>query len=363
MATYKSVRLQKWALALSVIYLTLFVGCALLAGTIPLRFAPEQLDLQHLYQPPFQWSQYWSGQPVHWLGTDKLGHDLLSNLVFGCRTALLVSVPAMLMALIIGLMLGSMAGYYGDRSVRITARSLFVTTIFVFLAYFYGFYTRQLILADSLAAGEGFLAIIISLGIFTGILLTGLFICTFLNRWGNGTRSIFLPIDQMVLKLIELLSSIPRIIFILCLTAFATPSLTHIILITGLTFWTEPARLIRGELLRIRAMHYIESAKALGLADVYILFRHALPNALSSIIVAFTFGLTSLISLESTLSFLGIGIPPDIPSWGKMIMSIRTNFTAWWLVVFPGIMLVCTVLAIQTCSNFVIKRLNPRRGQ
>jgi peptide/nickel transport system permease protein len=228
------------------------------------------------------------------------------------------------------------------------------------LAYFYGFYIRQFILADAFAAGKGFLALLMGLGIFTFIVLTGFLVSKLLNRWGVGNTSVFLPIDQIVLKLIELLSSIPRIIFILCLTAFAKPSLSNIILITGLTYWTEPARLIRAELLRIRVMHYIESAKALGLADVYILSRHALPNALSSIIVAFTFGLTSLIALESTLSFLGVGVPSDILSWGKMVVSIRSNFNAWWLVVFPGILLVCTVLAIQTCASYIIKRLNPR---
>ncbi|QHT67462.1 ABC transporter permease [Rhodocytophaga rosea] len=353
---------KNWALVLSILYLTFFLGCALLADVLSLGFTPAQLDLQHIYQPPFQWQQTTSGQAIHWLGTDKLGHDLLANLVYGCRTALLVSVPAMLVALLIGLILGSMAGYYGDNSVRVSVSTLFITLLFFPLGYFYGFYTRQFILADAFAAGEGLIALLVSLAIFTGILLIGYFVSKLLNRWGIGKKSVFLPIDQIVLKLIELLSSIPRIIFILCLTAFAKPSLTNIILITGLTYWTEPARLIRAELLRIRAMHYIESAKALGLADVYILFRHALPNALSSIIVAFTFGLTSLIALESTLSFLGIGIPSDIPSWGKMIMSFRSNFTAWWLVVFPGIMLVCTVLALQTCSSFVIKRLNPRRS-
>lgn len=352
---------KKPALVLSLVYLTLFVGCALLADVLPLRYAPAQLDLQHLNQPPFQGKPNTPDQAVHWLGTDKLGRDLLSNLVYGCRTALLVSVPAMCMALLTGLALGSMAGYYGDRSVRISMRTLFITLLFLMLAYFYGFYTRQFILADAFEAGDGFLALLGNIGIFSGMLLMGYVINKCLNRLNLGNKSMFLPVDQIVLKLIELLSSIPRIIFILCLTAFAKPSLPNIILITGLTYWTEPARLIRAELLRIRAMHYIESAKALGLADAYILVRHALPNAVSSIIVAFTFGLTSLIALESTLSFMGIGIPSDVPSWGRMLMGFRENFAAWWLVVFPGIVLVGTVLALQTCANYMIKRLNPRQ--
>jgi peptide/nickel transport system permease protein len=135
----------------------------------------------------------------------------------------------------------------------------------------------------------------------------------------------------------------------------------NIILITGFTYWTEPARLIRAELLRIKTLNYIETAKALGLAEFYILIRHALPNALNSVIVAFTFGLTSLISLESTLSFLGIGVPTDIASWGRIVVGAKSNFSAWWLVVFPGILLIFTVLALQTCSNYLIKKLDPKK--
>jgi peptide/nickel transport system permease protein len=107
-------------------------------------------------------------------------------------------------------------------------------------------------------------------------------------------------------------------------------------------------------------MNYIESARAMGLADFYILIRHALPNSLSSVIVAATFGIASLISLESTLSFLNIGMPADMASWGKMVASARNNFSAWWLVLFPGLALCGTVLSIQAISNWLIRKLDPQ---
>jgi peptide/nickel transport system permease protein len=112
--------------------------------------------------------------------------------------------------------------------------------------------------------------------------------------------------------------------------------------------------------LQIKVLNYIESARAMGLADFYILIRHALPNALSSIIVAATFGIAGLVSLESTLSFLNIGMPADIASWGKMVASVRNNLSAWWLVLFPGIALSCTVLSVQAISNWLIDKLNPK---
>jgi peptide/nickel transport system permease protein len=350
---------RKRAPRAALFYLGLIGLCVLFADILPLSFSPEQLHLTAIYLPPFQWRQYAPDTPFHWLGTDHLGRDVLANIVYGCRTALLISMPAMAIATGLGLMLGGIAGFYGNRTIKLSVLSLFVMLIAVSMAYYYGFYIRQFVIVESPGSSNIFDSII-SWILFLAILTAGILLSYWLNKRFSPIGHLYIPIDQIVMKCIELLSSIPRIIFILCLAAYAKPSLVNLILITGFTYWTEPARLIRAELLRIKTMNYIESARAMGLADFYILIRHALPNALSSIIVAATFGVAGLISLEATLSFLNIGMPADIASWGKMVASARNNFSSWWLVLFPGLTLCGTVLSIQTISNWLIEKLNPR---
>ena len=175
------------------------------------------------------------------------------------------------------------------------------------------------------------------------------------------TKQLTLPVDQIVLKIIEILGAVPRLLLVMCLTAFAQPSVLNLIILSTLTYWTGIARLIRGELLQVKELPFIEAATVAGLPDYRILLRHALPNTLSPVIVAFAFGLGSLMSLEATLSFLGIGIPPEVPSWGRMIKGIRQNDSAWWLLVFPAFTLCCTILSVQTIAQYVIKWLYPQR--
>jgi peptide/nickel transport system permease protein len=341
------------------IYLGLVGLCILVADLLPLPFLPQQLDLLHIYQPPFAWKVYSTGLPFHWLGTDHLGRDVLATVIYGCRTAFLLSIPAMVIATALGLLFGGLAGFYGNKTIKLSMLSLMLILITVSLAYYYSFYIRQMPVAESVEGKSG-VALIVNWLLFIVLVSAGIFLSSWINKKTITKWHIYLPIDQMVLKCIELLSSIPRIIFILCLAAYTRPSLINLVLISGFTYWTEPARLIRAELLRIKTLNYIESARALGLADFYILIRHALPNSLSSIIVAATFGIAGLISLESTLSFLNIGMPADLASWGKMVASARNNFSAWWLVLFPGLTLCGTVLSLQSVSNWLVEKINPR---
>jgi peptide/nickel transport system permease protein len=356
-------RVKDLPLLFSAGFLLLIAACALLADLLPLAYPPEYLDLSAVYRPPFQSSGNGGANPVHWLGTDRLGRDVLSNVIYGCRTALLVSLPAMLLATALGLILGGMAGYYGNASIRIHPVTIATGLVFSLPAGFYGFYLRKFALSEAFQQTvlSGVAASGVSILIVLLILLAGAGVSMGIRRILPVGRMMYFPLDQVVLKSIELVTSVPRLMLVLCLAAYTQPSITNVILIAGLTFWTEPARLIRAEILRIKATHYIESAKALGLQDFRILIRHAIPNALSSVLVAGTFGIVSLISLEATLSFLNIGVPPDTASWGRLVGSARSNFSAWWLVVFPGLTLCLTVLSLQTCTNHLIRRLDPRR--
>jgi peptide/nickel transport system permease protein len=339
-------------------FLSLVAGCMLFADFLPLPFLPGELDLKNTYLPPFQWQNYTAGKPFHWLGTDHLGRDVLANIVYGCRTAILLSVPAISIASGLGLVLGGMAGFYGNRAIRISFISLLMLMFSFMLAYFYGFYLQNY--AFTAPQAGAYVRTFRNWLTFGGILLMGVLASKWLNKRLSFSGYVYIPVDGLIMKCIELLSAIPRIILILCLAAYTRPSLFNLVLITGLTYWTEPARLIRAELLRIKTLNYIESARAMGLADFYILIRHALPNSLPAIIVAATFGMAGLISLESTLSFLNIGLPADLASWGKMVASARNNFSAWWLVLFPGLALCGTVLSLQALSNWLVYKLNPK---
>ncbi len=339
-------------------FLSLVGICIVFADLLPLPFSPTILDLSNTYLPPFQTQGYISGKPFHWLGTDHLGRDVLANIIYGCRTAILLSLPAMAISSALGLLLGGIAGYYGNKAIELSIVHVFILLLTFILAYYYGIYLPKYSFTES--ASYSIPSTYLNWFIFISILTAGILVSKWLQKRLPYIVNVSIPIDQMIMKCIEILSSVPRIILILCLAAYTRPSLYNLILITGFTYWTEPARLIRAELLRIKTLNYIESARAMGLADFYILIRHALPNSLSSIIVAITFGTAGLISLESTLSFLNIGLPVDLPSWGRMVASIRNNFSAWWLVLFPGLALCSTVLSLQAVSNWLVYKLNPK---
>lgn len=317
-------------------------------------FSAEEINIDDAFQPPS-----WQFQS-HFLGTDHLGRDVLAGIIHGCQTSLFVSVPAMFMAAILGIGLGLLGGYFGNGGIRITYLSFFCLILGCFLGYYYGFYLSQFSIVEGFKGGSlhGILQLLKSGAIVLLVFFIAYIVNSLLRRIAKPTRKFKLPIDEIVLKLTELFSSIPRFILILSLAAFVRPSLGVLVLIIGFTSWTGMARLIRGEILKIKNLQYIEAGKALGLTDRSILLKYILPNAIPSAIVAFTFGLANLLALEATLSFLGIGLPPDFISWGKIISSVRYDLAAWWLAVFPGIYLSLTVLALHNCSNYLLDKLN-----
>lgn len=185
-----------------------------------------------------------------------------------------------------------------------------------------------------------------------------------LNKLWLFRQPVKLPLDLIVLKLIELIGAVPRLLLILSLAAFAPEaSLVNFILLSIVTFWPGIARLTRAEILKIKNLPYIEAAVALGFHPLRVILRHALPNMWVPLLVAITFGMCNLIALEATLSFLGIGIPDDMPSWGRSISKIRENFQAWWLVLFPGLAILFTVLSLQNINSLIINRLHPQKNQ
>ncbi len=154
--------------------------------------------------------------------------------------------------------------------------------------------------------------------------------------------------DRLALRLIETLTAFPTFFLILAIQGIiGATGFWQLILVIGLTRWTDVARLTRAEVLRVVNEEYVLAARALGLSNLRILLRHVLPAAIGPAVVAATFGVADAILIESTLSFLGFGIPANIPSWGQLLTDAFYNEGAYWLGVFPGILLFLTLVSIN----------------
>jgi peptide/nickel transport system permease protein len=169
-------------------------------------------------------------------------------------------------------------------------------------------------------------------------------------------------VDAIVLRIIEVMLTLPSFILILTIIAFLPPSIYNIMAAIGLLGWTGIARLVRGEFLRLRESDFATAAQATGLTHRRIIFRHLLPNALSPVWVSATFGVAGAILTESALSFLGFGVPPPTASWGEILSQSESYLHrgAWWLVVFPGAAIFITVTAFNLVGEGLRDAMDPR---
>jgi len=233
----------------------------------------SDIDLTVPFEPP-------SAQ--HWLGTDKLGRDVTAGLIHGSRISLSIGFVAVGIALVVGVALGALAGYFGS--------------------------------------------------------------------W----------VDLAVSRLFEVMLTLPTFFLLIAIAAMFPPSIFLTMAIIGLTGWVGIARFTRGEFLKIRNLDYVTAAVALGVSTRKIMFRHILPNALAPILVSVVLGVASAILLESSLSFLGIGVPADTVTWGSILNEARSATFAWWLAVFPGAAIFITVLAYYLVGEGLREALDPR---
>ena len=208
----------------------------------------------------------------------------------------------------------------------------------------------RLIWGTRISMSVGFIAV--GIAVFLGIILGA--IAGFYGGW----------IDMIMQRIIEIVMCFPTFILILSLIAFLPPSIYNIMVVIGITGWTGVARLIRGEFLKLRASDFAVAARATGLSDARIMFRHLLPNALSPVLVSATFGVAGAILTESGLSFLGFGVPPPTSSWGELLaQSQRFVDLAWWLVLFPGFAIFITVTAFNLVGEGLRDAMDPRMKQ
>jgi peptide/nickel transport system permease protein len=220
----------------------------------------------------------------HPLGTDKLGRDILSRTLHGGRISLLVGIATVTLSLTLGLMVGSLSGYFGGR------------------------------------------------------------------------------LDQLLMRLVDILMAFPGLLLAIALTAVLGPGLDHVILALCLIGWTGYARLVRGEILSLRARDFVQAAHALGCRPRRIIGRHLLPNLLPPLMIQATFGLAAAIVAEGSLSFLGLGVEPPTPSWGSMLNDGRQFLlVAPHLTTYPGLALMLTVLALNLVGDALQDRLMGKR--
>ncbi|HOU47540.1 MAG TPA: ABC transporter permease subunit, partial [Chitinophagales bacterium] len=202
----------------------------------------------------------------HWLGTDDIGRDITAGLIHGTRIAFIVGIISMSIASFIGILLGAIAGFYGDDKIQLSRAAVIMGILFFFVGWFYAFMTRSYDLSD--AIGDSILSFLgqfsISLLIFFGALLVGYLLSFILKIIPFFRTKVNIPVDIIVQRMIEILVSIPRLFLIIAVIAISKPGIVLIMVIIGLTSWTEIARFIRAELLKVRNLEYIEASEALG---------------------------------------------------------------------------------------------------
>lgn len=327
----------------------------------PVPFSASTLDISNAnYAAPGAVREVGDYAFTHWLGTDELGRDVLAGLISGTRIAMLVGIVAMAIATLIGGILGALGGYFGDERFKLSRARLWLNLLGLPLAYFYGFGSRSFALQE----GPLFTELLISLGIILAIFALLNAIANLLKRVPVLAKEARIPLDLIVMRLIEIFNSIPALLLILSIVAIIEEkSIFYIMAIIGIIRWTGIARFMRAELLRVRSLEYIEAAQALGYSEWRTLFRHAMPNALTPVLITVAFGIASAILLEAFLSFLGIGVPPDEVTWGSMLNGSRSKASAWWLAVFPGFAIFLTVTIFNLLGEGLTDALDPRRKQ
>ena len=328
----------------------------------PVPYSPTTQDYNNAqFASPFEEQDVRSARWRHWLGTESLGRDVLSAMVHGTRIAFMVGLVSMSIATLIGVFLGALAGYFGDDRLQVSRISLYLGILFAIPAYFYSFQARAHILSAAIA--DSFLAflfqLIISLVIFAGFTGFVWLIGRPFQKSAFLGKKIGLPVDIIVQRIIEILVSIPKLFLIIAIVAIAKPSVMLVMAVIGLTSWTEIARLIRAELLKVRNLEYVEAAHALGFPSWRILLRHAVPNAISPVLIAVAFGIASAILVEGFLSFIGIGIPPEVLTWGKLLSLSRS--APWWFAIAPGFAIFLVVTLFNLLGEGLTDATDPRQ--
>jgi peptide/nickel transport system permease protein len=243
-------------------------------------YHPEKVDIRARLQPPTWFADVRAAHP---LGTDQVGRDVLSRILYGARMSLLVGLATTLLGGVAGTALGLLAGYFGGR------------------------------------------------------------------------------LDAIIMRLVDIQLAFPSVLLAVALMSVLGPSVRNVILVLSLATWASFCRIARAQALVVRQKEFITGSVAVGARTPRVLLRHALPNTLSPLIVVASFSVATNIINEASLGFLGVGIPPSVPTWGGMLGEGRDYLRiAWWVATLPGLALMVTVYSVNVIGDWLRDYLDPR---
>lgn len=335
--------------------------------TTPIPYSPKYQDLNNAnFVSPLASQNVPSFKYRHFLGTDNLGRDVLSGMIKGTRVAVMVGVISMSIAVVIGIILGAMAGYFGDTQLKMSRARVWLNVVFLFIAVYYAFVVRSYDLSDGFSAGlgAGFMQLFISLAIFFIVMLIPNLLTIGLKKIPYLKQQVAIPLDILISRLIEVKVSIPSLLLILSIVAvLSKPSILIVMVVIGFLGWTGIAKYIRAELLKVRSLEYIEAAQALGFSQMRVMFKHAIPNSLTPVLITIAFGVAGAILTESSLSYLGIGVAPEDVTWGSLLAACRQDVGAWWLAIIPGFAIFITITIFNLLGEGLAEAMDPRLKQ
>lgn len=309
-----------WQRRLAGLWLLALVMVAVLAPYLPLPYPPAVPDLQHVAAPPFR--------AAHWLGTDAQGQDILTSLVFGARTAVLLTLPAAALAALLGGVAGGVAGYWGNHARLSLPYGLALVAAGWGISCLPGYWY---------ACG---VAVVAGLARALPPSVIGAHVWPTLR----------LPLDAALQGTITLLGAVPRLLVAVVIASQGTSS-AQLLLVLALLAWPDMARLVRAQMLRVRVLPFIDAARAAGIPGGQLWWRHALPHALQPLRTAFPLSIATLLGLETTLSFLGVGLSPTVPSWGRMLASARLNPFTYTTALYPISALLLSIISLNIIAK------------
>ncbi len=266
------------------VFAVIFLGLTALAAVFGPLLAPFDPNRQNLVLRLAEPMAAGPDGGVFWLGSDALGRDVLTRLLYGARISLTVGIAAISVGGTIGIVAGLLAGYFGG--------------------------------------------------------------------W----------VDDVVMRLGDIQLAFPFILLAIMFLVVLGSGVWNLVLVLGIGQWVTYARIVRADTLSLREKEFVEAARALGDSTPSIIFRTILPNILAPLTVIASFNVASVILSEAALSFLGLGVPPSVPTWGSMLAESRDTLVAntWWLAVFPGVAIMLTVLSFNILGDWLRDFLDPR---
>ena len=270
---WRRFRRHRLAIVGSVVLGAIVIVCLIVPLVVP-EAAANRVDPTRFRAPP---------SLAHPFGNDDIGRDIMWRTIYGGRISLAIGALSIALAMTIGVILGSVSGYYG--------------------------------------------------------------------RWT----------DSLIMRVTDAMLSMPSLLLLIVMTRILGPSVPTIILVIGLLNWMQVTRIVRGNFLSLKEQDFVLAARALGVSDRTIIFRHVLPNTLAPVVVAATLGVGYAIILEASASFLGLGVQPPTASWGSMLYRAQTLMEqAPWVAIFPGLMILITVMAINFMGDGLRDAIDPR---